>query len=354
MNPLTSALRARDLRALRGALRGNHEAARSPRFVVEAGGLGWKSGLALLARCGADLNARWRGYRPLHALIQEQPHKERAAPTTARLSCLRWLLAAGADPNLLGGFPPAGALLTAAFVGQQAYVEELRAAGAAVNVFADAALGHTRRVKAAIAADPGVARARDDGGLTALQCCAASRMGAGEAGVWRALLRIAAALLDNGADPNARTQGWSHELDVAYFAASSGQRELFELLLARGADATAALPSAAWQNDTTLGELALQYGARPDDARADAKPLLNQLIQWGRIGSALWLLGRGAGPNVPDAQGWTAMHQAASRGNQRLLKALIEAGGDMTRRDTLGYTPLHVAEVARWRRARQG
>jgi hypothetical protein len=345
MVDIISPLRAGDFDALRAAVATDPRVARAPRAAVEAARLAWTRALTLLVGRGADVNASWRGYRPLHALIQEEPHKDRQPASARRLACLKWLLAHGADSDALGAFPPARALLTAAFVGEPAYVAALRTAGATLNIYVHAALGDVRRVKARLAADEGAAASRDAGGLTALQCCAASRMGASSMKVNRALLTVATMLLDAGADANARTKGWSHELDVAYFAASSGQRDLFELLLARGADATAALPSAAWQKDLTFAEIALRHGARPDDARADGKPLLNQLIQWGRIQSALWLLARGASPNVRDASGWTAMHQAASRGNERMLQALIDAGGDMARTDSWGLTPRHVAHA---------
>jgi ankyrin repeat protein len=120
---------------------------------------------------------------------------------------------------------------------------------------------------------------------------------------------------------------------------------MFELLLARGADATAALPSAAWQKDVAFAEIALRFGAKPDETRADGKPLLNQLIQWGQVRAALWLVEHGASPNIPDPSGWTAMHQAASRGNERVLKALIDAGGDLSRLDTWGLSPRDVGRA---------
>ena len=73
MDTVLLALRTLDLATLRAAVSEHPDAARSPRAIVEAGRLGWKSGLALLVRHGADLNATWRGYRPLHALLQEEP-----------------------------------------------------------------------------------------------------------------------------------------------------------------------------------------------------------------------------------------------------------------------------------------
>ena len=80
-------------------------AARKPqasaaRAVVDAAGRADRKALATLARSGADLNASWRGYRPLHALIQEDPHAEGASAPAERLPALVWLLEHGADPNL--------------------------------------------------------------------------------------------------------------------------------------------------------------------------------------------------------------------------------------------------------------
>ena len=64
--------------------------------------------LAELARRGADLNASYRNYRPLHALIQSKPHGATAADD-ARLACLAWLLDHGADQDELGAWPLARA-----------------------------------------------------------------------------------------------------------------------------------------------------------------------------------------------------------------------------------------------------
>ena len=54
---------------------------------------------------------------------------------------------------------------------------------------------------------------------------------------------------------------------------------------------------------------------------------------------------RGANPNIADARGWTAMHQAASRGNERVMKAILAAGGDPSRIDKEGGTPIDIARV---------
>ena len=144
-------------------------------------------------------------------------------------------------------------------------------------------------VRALVRQSPGVVTARDAGGLTPLQCCAASRMGDDDSRRRNRLLAVAGDLLDAGADPNAKTRAWRHEVDVAYFAAHDPR--LFELLLDRGADATAALPTALWSSRyEELGALALRHGAKVNEATADGQPLLTNLVRWGRVEAALWLL----------------------------------------------------------------
>ena len=317
------------------------------RPVVDAARRGDRKTLAALHGKGADLNAAWRGYRALHALIQEEPHRAAAPPGKARLACLRWLLAHGADPELPGAWPPARALLVAAFAGEPAFVDALREHGAKVDFFVRCALGELPQVKKELLRSPALARERDGGTLTALHCACASRMGQADPKTEKRLLAIAEWLLDAGADPRATAQSWSHEVDATYFACGSSQPAMLELLLARGADATAALPSAAWRKTMELAEICLAHGAQIDAARAEGRPLLNELVRWGQLTPALWLLEKGADPNLPDARGWTAVHQAASRGNERLMRAILAAGGDRTKLDLQGLAPWKVAMLAR-------
>jgi ankyrin repeat protein len=340
---LMEALRAGDLEDVRVLVKRDPAAARSSQVIVEAGRLGWKEALELLLKNGADPNAMSRGYRPLHSLIQEAPHKGHDTAPASRVSCLKWLLKKGADPEQLGGWPACRAIITAAFVGQPPYIDALQQAGAVVDGFVAAALGDIRRIKKALAKDAAFAVARDPGGLTALQCCAGSRLGAKNKKIRDALLATARLLLDAGADVKASVRSWSHDVDVVYFAVSASRLELFELLLERGADATAALPSTLWRDGFEFAELALHRGAKIDGAVDGGKPLLNQLIRWGQVKQVLWLLEHGASPNLADAQGWTAVHQAASRGNERMMKAVLEAGGDPTRRNAEGSNPLDIA-----------
>jgi ankyrin repeat protein len=333
---LLQAIRSGEISSVRAVIKADRKSALNPRAAGAAAGAAFQPALALLKKSGADLNAIWRGYRPLHSLIQERPHAD-AKPTPERLACLEWLLANGADPELTGAWPPARAVIVAAFLGEPEFVKRLFKGGAKRNGFVYAALGDHKQFEKALKSNPGLAHDRDVGGLTALQCAAGSKMPKANA------FEIARMLLDAGADLRVKTKSWSHQVDATHFAVSSKNRPIFELLLDRGADATEALTPALWGSKLELAQIAMDRGGDPDRAMADGQPLLNNLIRWGQFRQAMWLLERGASPNIADARGWTAMHQAASRGNEKMMRALIEAGGDLTRRDGDDKLPRDIA-----------
>lgn len=276
--------------------------------------------LQQLARQGADFNVSYRNYRPLHALIQEKPHGG-AGGTERRNECLKWLIGQGANPDLDGAWPSARAILVATWVGEPLYIQTLLDAGAVVDGFVSAAMGDTTAVRRALKRSADFARQRDPQGLTALHCTTASRV---------SNLKMAELLLDHGAEPEAKVRSWGHDVDAVYFAVHSGQKEAFELLLERGADPSSALVPAAWRPEPDFAGIAMRYGANADKAVDGDRPLLNNLVRWGQIRQAQWLLDQGADPNLPGPGGWTAVHHAASRGNERLWKMVLAAGGDPT------------------------
>ncbi|MGO4885983.1 MAG: ankyrin repeat domain-containing protein [Bryobacteraceae bacterium] len=341
MRDLLQALREGKLDALRAAIAADPKVARQPRLVGTAAGRALQPALVLLKKAGADLNASWRNYRPLHNLLQEEPHGAAGKPDPARLACLEWLLENGADPELTGAWPSARAIIVAAFVGSPEYVKVLRKGGAKMDGFAGAALGDRKLVEKTLRARPDFPRERDLGGLTALQCAAGSRMPKADT------LGIARLLIDAGAEVGALTRSWANDVNAAYFAAGRKDRAMFDLLLESGADATDAFSHAVWGGAYELAESALAHGAIIDRATANGKLLLNDVIRWGQIPQMTWLLEHAASPNVPDERGWTAVHQAASRGNVRMLRAVLDAGGDAKRRDKEGRMPRDVARAAK-------
>ena len=336
---LIEALRSRNLAAVRDQLTADPAKARRPQAVVEAGRLAFQDALELLLQHGANPNASHRGYRALHSLLQEVPYQTGVELDPGRLACLEWLLDHGADPEQPAAWPPARALIVAAFVGHPGYIGVLRDKGARVDGFVAAALGDRTLVQQALDATPRFAVERDPSGFTALQCVAGSRMRQAP------LLEIAGLLLDAGADIGALIRSWSHDVDAVHLAASAKNKAIFDLLLDRGADASAALGPALLKGGLDYAESCLAHGADPGRALSDGRPLLNELIRWGHLTQVFWLLDHGANPNLPDERGWTAVHQAASRGNDRMWQAVLRAGGDVTKRDQRDDTPLDIAGI---------
>jgi ankyrin repeat protein len=333
MTDLRKLLHAGDLSAIRAAVQAVPAAACHPKIVNCAAGLADQKALTLLVKAGADLNAMHRNYRPLHALLQTDPHQVAGKPAPARIACLEWMLAHGADPEQTAAWPLARAIIIAAFVGSPEHVRVLRKAGAKIDGFVAAALGDRKLFEKSLRATPSLPKDRDHGVLTALHCAAGSRLPKADT------VTIARLLLDAGADVAATARSWGQEVDAAYFASRTKKLGIFELLLERGADPTEALSHAVWSAAYDLAEAALAHGAVINRAVANHKPLLNDMICWGQIPQMQWLLARHADPNVADARGWTAVHQAASRGNVRMLRAVLEAGGDPRRRDLEGNLP---------------
>jgi hypothetical protein len=320
---LNAAVAARDLASLERHLK-THRGPIPPRAIVEAGRLAWKPGLALLHKHGGDLNSSYRNYRAIHSLIQEKPH-EGGSSTPKRVACLEWLLAHGVDPELTGAWPAVRAIIVAAFTGEPAYVDVLKSARTRLDVFAYAALGDAKRVTTLIVRDATVATAPDAGGVTALHCCAGSRLGRATKKIARGLLETARALVEAGANVNETVRSWGHDVDAMYFAIGSGQTDVVTLLIDHGADPTRGLPAAVWRQDYETAELLLARGARIDRATDGDRPILNELIRWGQFKPAIWLLEKGASSHVKDKRGWTALDQARSRGNKRMIQVVTEA-----------------------------
>ena len=126
------------------------------------------------------------------------------------------------------------------------------------------------------------------------------------------------ALLDHGADPDARETG--HGQSALMWAAAEGHADAARLLIARGADLHAR---------SHAGSTPLLFAARSGD------PALVRL-----------LLDAGADVNDEAADGSTALLVATVRSNVALARLLLERGADPDRGP--GFNPLHWA-AGNWR-----
>ena len=320
---LADAAERRDQRAVRSLLADS--AAVDARQPDGASALHWAAHwndvdtARVLIAAGADVNAaNDLGVTPL-AL----------AALNAGAELADALLRAGADPNAAraGGET---VLMTAARTGSAALVRSLLAAGADV--------GGTTHFR----------------GQTPLMWAASE----GHADVARALL-------DAGADVQARSV---HGATALLLAARDGDIETARVLLDAGADVNAAEPYLPLdarvdvEESQTSGRTPLLVASASLVAtsgweyRLDVEPSTHEAL-------ALFLLERGADPDLPDSIGRTALHAAVETGKADLVRALLEHGADPNARFTrvplvlkgdflsydayVGATPLWLAAAAR-------
>ena len=294
---------------------------------------GNRDAASLLLEHGADVNARERKGGQT-ALMWA------AANRSAEL--VRLLVDHRADPRAHStrGFTP---LL---FAAQQGDVESgrlLLQAGAEVNdhrsndrktALIIAAASGNRDFSVLLlekGADPDLS---DDGGFTALHYAALDSNGAD----------MVRALLTHDAHPNARTTRDAREYVYAgvnltgatplFLAASRGNVETVRALVADGAD-----PFITTDNGTAPLHVAT-WGGSPyfRDWTEDEKKNLFDITKL--------LVELGSDVNSAGEHGWTALHGAAYKGVDAVVRFLVEHGARMEVFDEYGQTPLSIANAA--------
>ena len=209
--------------------------------------------------------------------------------------------------------------------------------------------------------------------------------------ILNAHFQLAAELLDRGADPNADAQGWTplhqlawtrrppiqHGLPPPVPTGKLGSLELAGKLLERGANPNARITrepndgarnvlnrigstpflQAAKLGDVPLMRVLLEHGADPSiKTEEGATPLM------AAAGVGIWQLGESAGTNedvfeavklcyergndvnAVDVHGYTALHGAAHRGSNDIVKFLVEKGANINAVNKLGWTPWIIAD----------
>uniref|UniRef100_A0A182FC99 ANK_REP_REGION domain-containing protein n=1 Tax=Anopheles albimanus TaxID=7167 RepID=A0A182FC99_ANOAL len=149
-------------------------------------------------------------------------------------------------------------------------------------------------------------------------------------------------LVQKGADVNRKdNEGWT----PLHATASCGFLSIARYLIENGADLAAInsdgeLP-VDLANSDAMEDLIQhhneQQGIDCDEARqAEERIMLSDATKWLRTDSS--------DCDRPDPKtGATAMHVAAAKGYNRVLKLLLEGRGDIDRQDVDGWTPLHAA-----------
>lgn len=183
------------------------------------------------------------------------------------------------------------------------------------ELFAAIEAGDVDAARALVTADPSLASARDDDGVSALMraryrsdrglieaiLAAGPELDAFEAAALGDLDRLAV-LLAGGADADAVT---ADGFTALHFAAFFGKPEAARLLLDRGADVDAR--GRGWMTGTPLHSAA--SGRHVDVVEI--------------------LLAAGADPNARQSGGWTPLHSGAHNGDVATVVLMITAGADL-------------------------
>ncbi|HTV62855.1 MAG TPA: ankyrin repeat domain-containing protein, partial [Verrucomicrobiae bacterium] len=191
-----------------------------------------------------------------------------------------------------------------------------------------------QRIQQMIQNSPDLINAPDSSGITPLENAAMNGQ-----------LKVAAYLLDHGADVNLESRGQTPLI----MAASHAQKTMVDLLLSRGADANAAdgygataLVAAASHGFEAVVQTLLAHHAdvnRQDDGGATALCLA---ASSGRLNIVQMLIAAGAKTNLKDNQGRTALNYAIAT-SPEIIQALLAAGTGPNTEDSQGRTPLSYA-----------
>jgi len=135
-----------------------------------------------------------------------------------------------------------------------------------------------------------------------------------------------------------------------WYAYTRGRNEqLFNYLLANGANPENCMFAIAWYDDDASAALFKMYGAAIDDGSSGNTPFLGAW-NWKRFKVAEWFLKNGADVDFADPKGNTAMFYAVKRKfKPEEIVLLLRYGADFNKGNKEGMSPKRLAEVNHYR-----
>ncbi|HMB42856.1 MAG TPA: ankyrin repeat domain-containing protein, partial [Luteimonas sp.] len=236
-----------------------------------------------------------------------------AAARAGRVDQALALLAAGADPRAL---PPGGDRDQRSLPVLAAVLPDLRLLRALIAAGVDVNAAHAGMT-------PLLAATRDS---------------------WHGRPEAVMTLLANGADPRAGDADGNTPLHHAARSSDPGVAALLRDAAAEldvlNADGITPLGMACASGNWRLARFLLERGAKPEPPGATPALLAAAGSEEDDAAGVQLLLKHKARVNAHDAQGRSALHEAALAGNDDALAALLQAGAEVAARDDAGRTPL--------------
>lgn len=208
---------------------------------------------------------------------------------------------------------------------------------AAEDIFEPVKKGDLDMIKVILESDPDLLDVRDANDRTPLMQALFSRQ-----------VAVFKYLLEKGADVNAANKDG---FTLLHFAVFSAQKELVEMLIAKGAplDANANVIAATPLDLAISGrhldivKLLITKGAALDLKDKKGFTPLMKAISTGQADMVQVLVDKGASLNEKDEMGSTPLLLAALTGQKILAEWLVEKGADVNAMNALGGTPASVA-----------
>jgi cytohesin len=338
---LREAITAGDEAVAEGLLAAAPDLAKDWRPILEAALYGRAAMVERLLDLGADPNAQSVSetrHRPLRRAIEP---KKSIPRTPGHLETLRVLLGRGADVDGPGCYYDGRPLQCAARADDTAAAEILLAYGAKADIFRAVLMGDEDLFDTVLNADPSLATTEAESRAQPLHLLCSSKFARPVA------VRMAERLVAAGASA-------AHVAPMRHIAAAPIHFVCFQqdidlallaFLLDHGSQPQEALYETLWQGEHAAAALLHARGASFEAPWAGSgRPMLCEMIHWGRAATATWMVGAGADVNVAGKDDLTPLHYAASRGSGApLVRTLIEAGARLDARDSQGETPAALA-----------